>query len=256
MKKRVYHALILPFAALFFLSGCTPPQKEKENTLNPYNYNKRNIYVFAVKATDSSGKLVYTDTLGLMCTNQLWEADSLQKWIAWLYLSKVGHHFILNPNKVNGSSTGIRSTENELFLHPPRNGQYSILETCAFPYILFPLYIGKKWDWDLEVGSHYSNKTIQWVGNETFHSHYAVSGTEGIRTPEGNFDCLHITATNTSRFGTSTADFYYSHENGLVKMQYAPLDKTTLVFELIQSIDDDALFKKMGRGEYNWFVAQ
>jgi len=189
--------------------------------------------------------LLYTDTLGLMCTNKTWSSDSIQKRISWLYLTKSGNGtYKLNSAKDNyRSKTGMLSSNAELFLHPPRIQQYTILEICPFPYLYFPLSIGKKWNWDLKVGDQYCpNNTIKWTGDELFKSAYQVADTVTIDLPAGKIFCYQIHAVNTSKFGTSTADFYYSYHYGIVRLSYLPFDQTKIEINFLTQFNDPELF--------------
>ncbi len=246
--------IIVCFFQLISLTNCGAQIHDINETLStktagPFDYYVPNIYVFSVKAENALHQHLYADTLGLMCTQYPFKiayGNSGQNSISWVYFSKKNGSYVLNDAKVNNSYTGVKSDAEELFLHPPREMQYTILEICPFPYLHFPLFIGKKWDWDLEVGDQYCpSDTIRWKGNEIFSSHYEVTDSTLINLPMGKLYCYHIHATNTSKLGTSSSDFYYSYKYGMVKLCYKPLDKTNVELNLLTSFYDKNLFDKI-----------
>lgn len=247
------YLFIALFTELFLLPGCKRVLKSNNtaivaDTLEPFNYNRRNVYFFSVKATRTDNTLLYADTLGLMCLNKLWNTDSFQKTISWLYVIKAGYGaggYVLNPAKVNNTSTGMESTNEELFLHPPREDQYTILEICPFPYLHFPLQLGKKCNWDLDVGGRrYSpSDSIMWTGDKHFKMVYEVTDATTIEVPAGKIPCYKIHAVSTSDLGKSLADFYYSYRLGRVKLHYEPQDHTIIELNFLSASDDLALFK-------------
>lgn len=242
-----YPLLIAYLILLMAFSGCQcTTAANGQKTSLPHDYNSRRIYLYSVHATDSTGNLKYTDTLGLLCTDRKWRVDSTQNLISWLYLATSKGRLTLNPDVVNNSYTGVISNVTELFLHPPRENRYVILEVCPFPYLLFPLTSGKIWTYDLEVGDHYANHAVQWKGNELFYSSYKVKGETTISLPAGNQRCMQIHATNTSRFGISHADFYYNNLNGMVRLRYKPIDRSTIDISFIKSYYDESLFTAKG----------
>jgi len=246
-NRRIFLAIC--FIQLFIIDGCGQKLQDNNKLPNqtervPFDYNKRNIYVFSVKAFNASNTLFYADTLGLMCTNKVCQYDSTQKMICWLYLTATENDtYTFNPAKNNNNGSGIISSKEELFLHPQRIDQYTILEICPYPYLRFPLFIGKKWDWDLNVGSQYCpGGAIIWKGNELFKSAYEVADTLRLESGFGKISCYQIHATNNSRFGKSSADFYYSYKYGIVRLLYSPLDHTKIEFNFLTQFNDPKLF--------------
>ena len=155
------------------LAGCDGGSRENSAVLvsrTPFNYNTPNIHVFSVKATTAAHSLLYSDTLGFMCTNRADHINSGFTQTSWLFLSTIGNdRYVLNPDKYSNTTDGTLCCKDTLFMHPPRNDQYRILEICPYPFLCFPLYIGKKWNWDLDVGSMWCpSKGLSWSGVETF----------------------------------------------------------------------------------------
>ncbi len=248
--KNKYFLVIFYLLEVIAMIGCSINTGNKNGVKNreedtPFNYIAPNIYIYSIKATSVNDAPMYSDTLGLMCTNKICNRKLGQTFSWWLFLSKSSNEtYILNPTRVNNVSSGTLSNNDKLLIHPPREGKYIILQICPYPYLEFPLYVGKKWDWDLTVGSQWSpSSSIKWNDNELFSSKYEATDTLLIKTPMGRISCYHIHATNTSKFGISSADFYYSYKYGIIKLFYLPLDKTKIEFNLLSITNDPALFK-------------
>ena len=235
---------------IMLLTGCSETSHNsnefiaQQDTI-PFNYNIPNIYVFSIKASDSTDKCLYNDTLGLMCTNKIDNKETGQTRSSWLYLSKTTNgNYISNPAKINNSFAGTLSSKETIFIHPPRVEQYTILEICPYPILQFPLFIGKKWNWSLKVGDQWNpGGSVKWSGDKDFRSQYEVVDTSLIERQTSKISCYHIHAINTSELGTSSADFYYNYKQGIIKLLYRPLDKTKIEFNLLSTTNDTALFQ-------------
>ena len=247
----VYKTTRVYLFAMVFFAGCSMGshgKSEKPDEQLPFDYNMPAVHVFAVKTTTKNGNTLFSDTLGLMCTNKAEREKATLKSSSWLFLCRSADgKYTLNSQKVNNRSDGTLSSRDTLLIHPPRVDQYTILQICPYPFLQFPLYIGRKWDWDLNVGSRWSpGKLLSWSGDELFSSRYEVTDSNAIIIPSlGKIPCFHIHAINTSKFGTSSADLYYSYTYGIVKLSYLPLDSTKVEFNLLTTTRGQELFKAM-----------
>ena len=81
-----------------------------------------------------------------------------QTSIAYQYLKNNGEFFTMEV-------TGAIENEKNVWVHPPRSNFFQILELNPFPYIQSPYQIGKKWNWKLKIGDHWSDKRwMEWKG--------------------------------------------------------------------------------------------
>ena len=64
----------------------------------------------------------------------------------------------LKDNNIGIGQTGAIENNNNVWIHPPRSGFFSALETCPFPYIKFPIEIGKEWHDKMKIGDQWSNE--------------------------------------------------------------------------------------------------
>jgi len=193
-------------------------------------YYSRSVFTFNVEIKNAPenylSKKIYLTTF-----NEFWPYDE-QKWIGWEEQLQC----------IKNKQTGVAETPNEIFLHPPRNDKYAILEFSPFPIVHFPLSVGKEWIWSLEIGSHWAkmagiknlNKTY------TFEHSYKVTRDTTILFNGGKVNCFVIEANCRSPYGKSRLITYFNNEYGFMKMDYLNMDNSRFIFLLqrIQGLEE------------------
>lgn len=124
--------------------------------------------------------------------------------------------------------TGIVETNENLWIHPPRNGQFKTLEVYPFPYIKHNL---KSWSDQLQIGGHWMD-SIDNNTRITLNLEYSHTGIESIQSPIGNLECSVIKATSKSELGQFTLISYYHEMYGFIKLLYESNNKPTFEFLL------------------------
>jgi hypothetical protein len=142
-------------------------------------------------------------------------------------------HPTYNPNPK--FSTGVIERDSWIFLHPPRHDQYEILEYCPFPQIRFPLYAGKSWNYDLEVGENYYKaikKDLKGKKATIVKSKYTVVSKRSWYYPflKKNISCYEINAIGQTDFGNTRLQAYFSETYGFVYLNYETLNDDRFVF--------------------------
>lgn len=129
--------------------------------------------------------------------------------------------------------TGAIENEMNVWIHPPRNDFFKILEINPFPYIKAPYQAGTKWKWSLEIGDHWSDKRwLSWKGDIENQYAYEIKDKKKIITKFGNLECYVIHAQADSRIGKTGLISYFNPELGFVKLEYTNIDNTKTVLEL------------------------
>jgi hypothetical protein len=108
-----------------------------------FTKHRQFVYTVVHRAPDST--VTQLDTVSFTCYDKFeprWRVDTTQIRLGWSYTGTVGH----------SDSSGVRENDTAVWSHPPRNGEYAILEINPFTYVRFPLKSGAEWDWNLEVG--------------------------------------------------------------------------------------------------------
>jgi hypothetical protein len=130
---------------------------------------------------------------------------------------------------------GVVEDDSTLWSHPPRAGEYRVLELSPFPYLKFPLARGKHWTDSLAVGGWYGDPAwAVWQGDMLVRSSYIVQGQQKLQTPFGTLLCWVIQATATCCKGTSTLETWYHPQYGFVRLNYETLNHKIIDLGLVQ----------------------
>ena len=129
------------------------------------------------------------------------------------------------------SSTGVIDNEDNIWMHPPRDKYFRILELNPFPYIKAPFEIGNEWNWDLEIGDGWSDDRWKvWEGQIENKYHYKITDRKTLKTDLGEIECFVIESTAKSRIGETKLTAYFHVKYGFVQLNYTNIDgsKTNL----------------------------
>lgn len=142
--------------------------------------------------------------------------------------------FLMFDNSLwTNEMTGLIENERNIWIHPPRTDLFRILELNPFPYIKQPYVIGNKWDWELEFGSHWSDKRwLIWDGKQINKIKYEITRNLTIQTDLGPIDCLEVIAKATSDLGSTSLIAYFNSKLGFVKYDYTNIDKSKIIMEI------------------------
>ena len=132
-------------------------------------------------------------------------------------------------------STGLVENKANIWFHPIRTNLFEILEINPFPYIRYPIRVGKQWDWEMEVGALYADKRwAEWKGVLLFKSHYKISNIVELNTPLGTLSCYVIKSETKSELGKSYLTAYFNKEYGFVKFDYINIDGSKMIIDLVK----------------------
>jgi hypothetical protein len=130
-------------------------------------------------------------------------------------------NYLYSPDFAYVSGTGIIENENNIWLHPPRDGLFSSLETCPFPYVKFPVEIGKEWKDKIKIGDQWCNeKWGVWEKKLLLSYEYKTTQKTKINTKLGELECYVIESTAKSEIGESKLKSFFSEKYGFVRLEY------------------------------------
>lgn len=130
------------------------------------------------------------------------------------------------------SMSGVIENEANVWVHPPRDHYFKILELNPFPYIKAPYTVGTEWTWDLKIGSQWGDRRWKtWEGNIDNKYQYKITDEVILETAIGDLECLVIESSAVSKIGQTALVAYYHPEYGFVQLNYTNIDgsKTNLV---------------------------
>jgi hypothetical protein len=151
-----------------------------------------------------------------------------QSIITYYYLNNNGEELLYE-------STGVIENRGNIWLHPPRQKLFRILELNPFPFIKTPFKIGNKWEWSNKLGDNWADARWKtWQGDIVNTSYYKIVTKKEINTHLGILECFVIESISTNKLGNSQLTTYFNEEKGFVKLEYTNIDSTKIVFELLE----------------------
>ncbi len=146
------------------------------------------------------------------------------------------------PDQRKYENTGIIDNPFNIWLHPPRTGDFNILETCPFPYVKFPLEDDKAWEDQLLVDEQWSQG--MWKGYMLFDIKYQIVGKRQFEVDNIKYDCWLIKSTATSKVGNSELMAIYHEDEGFMELKYKTLKDQQVVLKL-ESIIQGPIYRNM-----------
>jgi hypothetical protein len=192
------------------------------------NLNFRSVY--QVDFYDSLKHFVKTGYVMLSVFNNRCAFDTSQYYIEWRTVKKENNEFVEFP-RYQSASTGVLSSRAEVFLHPIRQREYKKLELAPFPYIVFDTV---QWEFNFNIGEHYCTAGIYWTENLYFRTSYHLLGEKKFIINQQLIPCQEVLATSESALSHSELHFFYNNHFGFVMLHYYNVDKTEMVFTLIE----------------------
>jgi len=134
-----------------------------------------------------------------------------------------------------GSFSGVIENENNVWMHPPRDEYFKILELNPFPYIKSPNKIGNSWSWALSIGEYWADPRWKvWNGAIENSYHYEITDRVILDTNFGKIKCLVVESSAKSRLGETKLISYFNKKYGFVKLSYTNIDSSKTNLRLIK----------------------
>ncbi len=189
-------------------------------------YNKEIVYTFSY-SFDKGGQIT-TGKIYLGCLGKVWPIKE-QKQMAVIWTTDLKEL----ADKV--FNTGIIEDKDRIWLHPPRNGIFKILEYSPFPEIRFPVKLNKKWNWQLQLGEFWANKEFGLSAIDTLKFSYEISENQQIfRDFERmSIDCLKVNALSTNLRNRTGFIGLFNQNYGFVQMIFNNLDGSIVTLNLV-----------------------
>lgn len=163
--------------------------------------------------------------------------EPMIKYISDYNQTLVKYEYPNAENKDNGyySLSGIIENEKNIWIHPPRDLYFEILELNPFPFVKKPYKIGNKWTWQLTIGASWANKRWKtWEGQIINQYEYKIVKKSTIKTAIGDLDCFIIESKANSRIGETRLTSYFNEKYGFVKLEYTNIDNSKTLLKLIE----------------------
>jgi hypothetical protein len=133
------------------------------------------------------------------------------------------------------SMSGAIENEANVWIHPPRDKYFKILELNPFPYAKAPYEIGTKWTWNLGIVDHWADERWKvWEGQIENEYDYEITNKRTLKTGIGEIECFVIESNAKSRIGETKLTAYFNTEYGFVKLDYTNIDGSKTNLELTE----------------------
>jgi len=193
-------------------------------------YKDNDEYVWKFVEGDYS-RAVKTVTIGVL------DENPMEEWIPDYNQTNLSYK--LEHDEGYNMSGGVENEAN-LWIHPPRDMYFSILELNPFPYIKAPYKVGTEWTWKLAIGSQWGDpRWKEWEGNITNEYRYKITGETDLKTKLGTLKCLIIDGKAVSNLGTTSLISYFNEDYGFVKLDYTNIDGSKTYLDILQVEDGD-----------------
>jgi hypothetical protein len=135
------------------------------------------------------------------------------------------------------AKTGLIENKKNIWLHPPRENFFKILELNPFPFIQIPYEKGNKWHWLLDIGAQWGDaRWKEWEGGiENQYTYEIVDTNSLIHTPLGELNCYKVDSYAESELGKTYLTAYFSEIYGFVRLEYVNIDGSMLNIELYKA---------------------
>lgn len=142
-----------------------------------------------------------------------------------------------NNDKELGEITGLIENERNVWMHPPRQMMFRILELNPFPFIQAPFEIGTSWEWNYlrPNGEEWSDERwLVWEGDLQLNCEYEITDLVRINSSFGEIECYEITALCHNDFGTTKLIAYFNIKYGFVTLNYTNINNTKTTIKLLE----------------------
>jgi hypothetical protein len=199
-------------------------------TLNFWNakvFTKNKEFVYLVQYHQNELDITTNEKISLSITGNLWKKAAEQKEAIWHYQTKSKTKITFKDQFSLGwlftDTTGVVENETKIWLHPPRNNQYTLTEIAPFP----DFRKNKK------VGDTYSSVTLlgsglgPWNGKKV-KCNYSISN-----VCKGMEDSLWtIKGISEIEGKQNNCEFIFSDRRGFIKMTYSFFNGNSMKMEL------------------------
>ena len=146
------------------------------------------------------------------------------------------------PKFASFSSTGVVENDNNIWIHPIRDGFFNALETAPFPFVKKPLKVGSQWNDEMRIGEGWEHELWgQWEGKLDLNYSYIITGTTILNTEIGDIECYEVEGKATSVLGTSELKAYFSEKYGFVRLEYTFVNDLKVNLWLLEVLNNQSL---------------
>jgi len=144
------------------------------------------------------------------------------------------------PPNTDYTISGVVENYKNVWMHPPREALFRILELNPFPFIQEPYEVGHTWDWELDVDSKWGDpRWMTWEGSLTNKYNYKITAKEIVKTAFGELECLIISSTAKNKLGQTSLEASFDPNYGFVNLDFINIDGSKMKMTLSELLTED-----------------
>lgn len=205
-------------------------------------YNKKVIYEYKYSIKNENN-IIENGTIYLGCLGHKWALDKKQYTAIWT--TDISWFIDIRI------TTGILETKDRIWLHPPRQGNFRILQYSPYPEIIKNINFWKR---DLDIGKYWEEEKFHITGNESLEFIYEK---KEIKNCEINFlndnlvcQLIYSESKNINHRKTSFKGCF-NEEFGFIEMTFKNIDGSIIQFVLTDIHDWDEFINVHFPFQYN-----
>ena len=153
-------------------------------------------------------------------------------------MSVLGIEFMMDNDFMEQKllSTLVENEKN-LWITPPRDFIFKVLELSPYPFVWFPVEKRRPWVWKRGISDRWSDPAwMEWKGRLKANYKYTNHGHRLVRTKFGDRRCyeLHAMAALGKEQRITKLNMLFNQDLGFIKLDYLNIDSSTLVLNLVE----------------------
>ncbi|NUO00926.1 MAG: hypothetical protein HUU01_09970 [Saprospiraceae bacterium] len=135
---------------------------------------------------------------------------------------------------IGGEMTGLVENHKNVWMHPPREFLFKILQLNPFPFIQAPYEVGNTWEGELVIGSHWRDKRWRvWEKSVKNKFQYKITDQVIYQAAIGSLECFVVEATGKSELGVTRLKAWFNPSEGFVQLAYQNINGSELVLNRV-----------------------
>lgn len=145
------------------------------------------------------------------------------------------------PPNTDYTISGVVENYKNVWMHPPREALFRILELNPFPFIQAPYEVGHSWDWELDVDNKWGDpRWMTWEGALKNKYNYEISEKKMVASQFGDLECFVVNSTAKNKLGQTKLRANFNVEYGFVNMDFTNIDGSKIEMTLSEILTEES----------------
>lgn len=188
-------------------------------------YYKEIVYVFNY-TIEKENAAVQKGIIYLGCLGKEWLFSEHQRQAAVIWTT---NEKFLNKTL---QTTGMYEEKDLIWIHPPREEEFSLLEYTPWPRIYFPVSNHLSWKTELPLGKYWVNEEFGIEEDDILKFNFVNAGPASYSYKGQKLECWKIEAESTNLKPQTKSLSLFNKEYGFVRMVFQNLDNSIITLEL------------------------